>query len=42
MPYDCSAAVSAIWTAYANGTGAKLLVRNADDPSWQPIPVPAQ
>lgn len=42
MPYDCSAAVSAIWTAYANGTGAKLLVRNADDPSWQPIPVPAR
>lgn len=39
-PDDCSAAVPAVWTAYANGTGARLLVRNASDPSWQPLPAP--
>ncbi len=39
-PYDCSTAIPDAWTISANGTGAKLLVRNASDPNWQPIPAP--
>jgi Tol biopolymer transport system component len=38
--YVSGARFEDVWTIHSDGTGAKLLVRNGVDPTWQPIPQP--
>jgi Tol biopolymer transport system component len=37
-PDDCTASTPEVWTISATGTSARLVVRNASDPNWQPLP----